>query len=184
MNGFWQAEANATHTCCLSSQFQSFHGACFNKHSGIKPLFKHTFPSLSLCLAHMSVLRLFMRLCSVVWVVFTNAWRISHDPLCSVGAKHAGIQVAAKGRLSSRSWLAPSECALCLCVYCELMCTLVFLRLQTHRQPVLANGIYGKKFTWYYPFLTKNGETLWHSGKGFGSFNIPPLRRKPILILS
>lgn len=33
-----------------------------------------------------------------------------------------------------------------VCVYCELMCTLVFLGLQTHRQPVLTDGIYGKKF--------------------------------------
>lgn len=29
-------------------------------------------------------------------------------------------------------------------VYCVLMCTLVFLGLQTHTLPVLADGIYGK----------------------------------------
>lgn len=34
----------------------------------------------------------------------------------------------------------------CVCVYSVLMCTLVFLGLQTHRQPVLANGLYGKTF--------------------------------------
>lgn len=33
-----------------------------------------------------------------------------------------------------------------LCVYHVLMCALVFLGLQTHSEPVLANGIYGKQF--------------------------------------
>lgn len=33
-----------------------------------------------------------------------------------------------------------------MCVHRVLMCTLVFLGLQTQRQPLLANGIYGKPF--------------------------------------
>lgn len=34
----------------------------------------------------------------------------------------------------------------CKCVYLVLMRTLVFFGLQTHRLPVLTNGIYGKPF--------------------------------------
>lgn len=70
-----------------------------------------------------------------------------------LGAKHAGSQVAARALVGARCHLLFDLCAcvrVCLSatvyafVYCVLMCTLVFLGLQTHTLPVLADGIYGK----------------------------------------
>lgn len=92
------------------------------------------------------------------------------SPQLIQGAMHAGSQEAARAALEHAviGSLRIFCVCLCVCVYCVLMCTLVFLGLQTHRQPVLANGICGKTFKWY-NHLIEN--TPWHGGKGVASSN-------------
>lgn len=60
------------------------------------------------------------------------------------GSKACWESSSCKGGIGACcDWLL--EFCMYVCV-CMLMCSLVFLGLQTHRQPVLANGIYGKMF--------------------------------------
>lgn len=122
--------------------------------------------SLSVTVSHrlslLSVLcQCCVSVCLINWAVHIKMvpWP---TPQLILGAKHAGTEVAA--RAASERAVIGSVSFLCLmCVYRVLMCTLVFLGIQTHRQRVLANGIYGKTIKWYKQ-LIKN--TLWHSGHG------------------
>lgn len=102
--------------------------------------------SLSLSFCALPVCPCCVSLWSIIVVVFMrNLPRSSLQPrskACWDSSSRQGEALQQTMCSSLQSW-----CVLCLCVYCELMCTLVFLGLQTHRQPVLANGIYGKKFT-------------------------------------
>lgn len=82
------------------------------------------------------------------------------------GSKACWESSGCKGGIGARCDRLLEFVSVYVSVYRVLMCTLVFLGLQTLKQPVLANGIYGKTFKWYQQ-LIKN--TSWHSGKGVAS---------------
>lgn len=96
------------------------------------------------------------------------------SPQLILGAKHAGSPKSSC-EPSGRSGPPPCACTSVLCASCVcvcpsvLTCTLVFLGLQTRRQPVLlANGLYGKTSTCKSQTM---GSAHAHSGKGFALFN-------------
>lgn len=158
----------------------SFHSrVCFNMHAGLLPFSNHpcsfclslsvTFScSVSLHLVLMLMLCLFCVLNQLGCLYQGGPMTLSTaDPASKACWESSGC----KGGIGARyDWLlefvSVSVC-LSFCVYSVLMCTLVFLRLQTDRQPVLANGIYGKTFKWYNQLIKNYTMTQGQRGYAF-----------------
>lgn len=122
-----QAETQTTYTCCLFSQFLSYHRVCFNMHTGLLPQSYYSCSfllSLSLTVSDSVLLCLgqcCVSVCLINWVVYMKEvpWP---SPQLILGAKHAGSQVAARAALEHTviGSLRERECeCVCVCVFVQ-----------------------------------------------------------------